>query len=230
MNEASSIEMFPEYRTLVASLEKPMFKICDELKPGFENQDYGIIVGDDTSGRVPTLAVKGVSDYISEKVGAEKVPTVFLQAGTKVNDEDIVEQLKARVLPSKDKLGGKKALIVTEYIQSGKSINRLMNIFSTHGVSFDVVSISVSSELDLAKLNMPEGSKLVLGEITPYSQSFWKRPELSGLSRKVDSSASVQRIKDNPYVRDRVVRVRQDLPLLVKNVTDHIYLKDSIAA
>lgn len=230
MSESPSVEMFPEFRTLVASLEKPMNKICDELKPDLEAGNYGLIVGDDTSGRVPTLAVKGISDFVSEKMQKDKVQTVFLQAGTKVADDEVIAQLRSRVLPFKEKLAGKKALIVTEYIQSGKSINRLMNIFNAHDISFDVVSISVSNELDFAKLNMPEGSKLIPGEITPFSQSFWRRPELSGLSRKIDSSTKIERIIDNPYVRSRVVRVRQDLPLLVKRVTDHMYQNTPVAA
>jgi hypothetical protein len=172
---------------------------------------------------VPTLAIKGVSDFVSERLNKEKIPTIFLQAGTKIPDEELIAQAKTRVLPHKDEMIGKKALIVTEYIQSGKSINRLMSILNEQGISFDVVSISVSNELDFAKLNLPNHSKLISGEITPYSQSFWRRPDLSGLSRKIDSSTKVAVIKDANYIREKVVRVRQDLPLLVKKITNQIY-------
>lgn len=226
MSEAASLEIFPEYQTLVASLEKPMLKICKELKSDFEKGNYGIIVGDDTSGRFPTLAMKGFSDYISIQNDTEKLPAVFLQSGIKVKDEDVLQQFNERVLPYKDGLDGKKALIVTDYIQSGRGINRLIGLFNSLNLSFDIAVLMISDKLDQSKLNIPQASKVCVGEISPLIPSVWKRPALTGLERANESpDRRVNVTRGDMFTRRSVMQARGDINLLVTRLVNQIYPK-----
>lgn len=227
MSESAVLENPPEakdkYQTLVASLEKPMLKICNELKSGLERNKYGIIVGDDTSGRLPTLALKGFSDFVSDQNHMERLPTVFLQSGTKAKDEDVALQFKERVLSRKKDIQDKKALIVTDYIQSGRSVNRLMELFKSQDLPFDVVVLHLSDEFDQSKLVIPESSNMIIGEVSPYSPSVWAKETLTGLSRIEIPTNEVRAIRGTPFYNKRLRQAREDINLLVRKLSEQIY-------
>ena len=207
-----------EYQTPVPILEKPMLKICTELKPKLEEGEYGIVVGDDTSARLPTLVVRGFAGFVSEKKGIRKPSTVFLQAGNKVTDEDLASQFEDRIVSQSKGIEGKKALIITEYIFRGNVLKRLTGMFKAHALPFDVVALRIFDDFDPTKLALPESSLLIIGDISSHGPSIWNRPDLTGLNRVSNSTDKVTVIKGNSYTRRRVEQARADVDLLVKEI------------
>lgn len=134
------------YETKVESAEEDMVILCKQLKEPIENGEYGLFIGDDTSGRIPTLALKGFADFISEAFGREYVKTVFLQAGRYVPDQVLEDQFQKRILPLIRQNSGKKALLITEHVLTGKSIQRLINMFQRYNVAIDIASLQIQRD------------------------------------------------------------------------------------
>lgn len=138
---------FGEYHTLsMSEVEVPFIKLCKQLKPLFEEGRYSLIVGDDISGRLPTLAVREYANYVSQQAGRDTLPTVFLQnkAPYVVNVPTIETQIEKRVLPFISRAGDRKALYVTEYVEEGRNVYKVQNVFQKYGVKFDIAALEVN--------------------------------------------------------------------------------------
>src|SRR3990167_9777583 len=212
-----SDEELPEqsgYQTEVASLEQPLTVLVDQLKLHFENGEYSLLIGDDTSGRLPTLAVHKVVDYVCDLRGLLKVATFFIQAGRYVDEETIrhqVESLKSRYVTHENN----KALLITEYIKSGESIKRLTEILRDNGISFDIAAVAMS-EPEAAyreKGVFDTETKVFLGSpIIPTVEhdklEIWSKPTLTGLkpARKKGSKVSV--LKLGSEIRKDTIKAR----------------------
>ncbi|KKT80934.1 MAG: hypothetical protein A3B99_03500 [Candidatus Yanofskybacteria bacterium RIFCSPHIGHO2_02_FULL_44_12b] len=53
----------------IAELEEPIKKIIEKILPRIESGDYGLIVGDDSSGRIPARILEGFIKRICEANG-----------------------------------------------------------------------------------------------------------------------------------------------------------------
>ncbi|MBI4097936.1 MAG: hypothetical protein HY426_02750 [Candidatus Levybacteria bacterium] len=216
------------YNTEVSTLEEPLTKILSELKPNFEQEEYGLILGDDTSGRLPTLIIKGVADYISLLMQREKIPTVFIQAGRSVSTEDVERQFEERVLVEIAKHPDKKVLLVTDYIQTGTTINRLTSFFEKHNVAFDLVALSEERTGHASSFSLPldsipyiadEDSQFYLRDKldSKPAPEIWAKEHLTGLKRE---PAGVSRRTD---YRKYVIAARQDVKMVISKIIGNLY-------
>ncbi|MBI5420722.1 MAG: hypothetical protein HZA35_00180 [Parcubacteria group bacterium] len=48
----------------IVELEEPIQRLLDQLRPHLEKNEYRLIIGDDASGRIPTLIMRKVMDTI----------------------------------------------------------------------------------------------------------------------------------------------------------------------
>ena len=87
-----------------------------------EEGRYELIVGDDISGRIPTLAAREYANFISHQLGRSRLPTVFLQDKHAANVSDLEDQLQKRILPFLGNDHCEKILYVTEYVESGSKV------------------------------------------------------------------------------------------------------------
>ncbi len=79
---ATEIGILPdEYKTEVGSMETELSTILDQLGEPLQEGKYDLLIGDDTSGRLPTLVMREVINHIYQKNGLPKIPTNFIQAG-----------------------------------------------------------------------------------------------------------------------------------------------------
>ena len=62
----------------VAELELPIKIIIEKIRPRIENGEYGLIIGDDASGRIPTLILGNFIRKTSEQKGLDKPNIVFI--------------------------------------------------------------------------------------------------------------------------------------------------------
>jgi hypothetical protein len=124
-------------------LEVTFVKLCGQLKPLLETGRYSVIVGDDASGRLPTLGIREYSNYVLQAAGKDPLPTVFLQnKPNAINVEDVNTQIEKRVLPFAGDEG--RALYVTEYVEEGRNIYKIRGAFQNHGVNFDIAALELN--------------------------------------------------------------------------------------
>jgi hypothetical protein len=120
-------------------LKRNLKKLIMQLKENIENDKYDVLLGDDASGRIPTLILREVINKVKERVlgEKEKIETKFIAGGKGIQWEpEKIE--KAKELFKKMNLEGKKVLVVTEYMGGGEGLWVLIKVLSKYvGSNFD---------------------------------------------------------------------------------------------
>ena len=161
-------------RELIASLVNLMTLLKEDIP------NYKTFLSDEAGGRLPTLFLY---ELTKKKYGGRQV--CFLQGGRNVPDQ-VYSSINDLIEKRKKALG--KCLLVTEHIDSGASIQKLMNVLSKAGVDYKVISVSISEQFFLQlKGGAPDSTEFVdkiiyssVGEVG----SFLKTP-LVGVERKL---------------------------------------------
>lgn len=222
------------YKTEVASLEQPITALVNQLKPNFEEGAYSMIIGDDTSGRLPTLVIHNVADAIYEHQGLPKIPTVFIQSARAIKEEDIKKQVEALKLRYKERPTDKKVLVVTEYINSGWSIKRLTQSLAENGIDCDIATLDAVEPEALYREWGTFSSDTVIFSGTPLSTErtfghsspkIWSKPTLTGLKRAAVSEIGVSVLKLGPEIRQDTINAREDIKTLSDRLIGRIYPK-----
>lgn len=142
----------------VAELEEPIKKIIEKIKSRIEAGEYGIIIGDDASGRIPALILGNFIKKVSEARGLSK-PNIIFIPGKLTKDMpggDFVQegQRIERIQEFDDYLSehgadkNKKVLIVTDTVQSGGSLSALVDLLNKSGYVAEIVTIGLEFEDD----------------------------------------------------------------------------------
>ena len=198
------------------------------LKENISNNIYDAVVGDDVSGRLPTLVLYGVIKKICSKNKVDAPKLLFFKGnrgGWKVSEEDVelwkknMQKELERYVQEKTLEKGSKILIVTEYNQTNNTILNFNEVFGKAGIGFDV--------LDLQRhINTPYFRE---GEIKVYDAGivqdrigsilFWNSDdkELTGVKKKKDSDVFVQANKEAD--KKDVKKARED----VKKMIDYLF-------
>jgi len=105
----------------IAELEAPIFKIFKEILPTLEKGEYDLIIGIDASGRIPTLIIDKLVNYVYTKNSQEFPKTRFLAgSGSKEDAEEYIKTWDPR----------KKVLIVEDTILTGTSVKFLTEVLN----------------------------------------------------------------------------------------------------
>ncbi|MBI3632080.1 MAG: hypothetical protein HY225_01390 [Candidatus Vogelbacteria bacterium] len=62
----------------IKNLAEPITSIIEKMKQNIDTGKYSLIIGDDASGRIPSLAIRGVINKAYEQSGREPIDTRFL--------------------------------------------------------------------------------------------------------------------------------------------------------
>lgn len=217
-----------EYQTEVSSIEEPMTKLCTGLNENLQNDNYGLILGDDTSGRLPALVVKGVSDHISDAAQRERVPTFFIQAGRYMSDDEVSSQFEERIASRIDRLKGRKVLLITEHIDTGGTLDRLIKLFVEHNIPFDIAVMHMGETVRQKLLaRLPATTSIRIGQMIAQDKLYpvpapeiWSKEHLSGLKKPhnpYEKGVEVAR-KKYPEYQFSVNQARGDVNLLVGKI------------
>ena len=231
----SKSENLPHYNfeKVFDDLERIAFPLVERLKESIDNGDYDMLIGDDASGRLPTLALRGVINERNRKLcpdlklSESEIKTRFVAGG---QNEENKEELKKALEKLKPEIK-KKALVVTEYIQSGESMARISKLLENLGISFDVAAFT--SEKD--KLEIPENSKFFYGGTDHYidAPSFYCIPEMSGIVKDCEPGPyAISNIKkwagkgaDLKVAQEKINKARKDVDLLVNKIIERVWGK-----
>jgi len=129
----------------IAELEAPMKKIIESM--GDSLPQYDLILGEDASGRIPTLVF---SEFL-KRVKGKRVPTYFYSPGHKrgaLKRRYVLQEYFGRILAREHPT---KPLIVTDYISSGRTMRWTLDAMKQIGMKPDVVAMARYGNYD--KLN-----------------------------------------------------------------------------
>jgi hypothetical protein len=131
-----------EFEDTFVELESLILPLVKKLKESIDKGEYDMLIGDDASGRIPTLILRGVINDRNRKLNPDlkssesEIKTRFVAGGQLRS----IEQLKSAIEKLRPEVK-KKALVVTEYIYSGKSMERFSSILKNLNIPFDIATL-----------------------------------------------------------------------------------------
>ena len=172
--EQANGEIQPEE---IAELEKPIKTIIEKIRDRIENGEYGLIIGDDASGRIPTIILGNFIRDIS-KIRGHYQPNIIFIPGKLEKDwgwnkkKQTQQQKKFEQHFSKSgAMLCKKILIITDTVFSGESLKILANLIRKAGYFLEIATIGQEFDGPFGPpASSPEenlkGVKIISGEFT----------------------------------------------------------------
>lgn len=127
-----------QYETPVGQIEKPILQLATQLRDKFEAGQYPLIIGDDISGRFPTLVLARLARHLALR---QHLPLTVVNYISRHADPDIKEMQERELREAIEAQGISSALVVTEYINEGTTISSIQRLAREIGVTTDVASL-----------------------------------------------------------------------------------------
>ena len=132
----------------IAELRKPMQQLLLQLRKSIEKGEYAVILGDDASGRIPTLLFRKVLNALYTERRFEVPKTLFF-AGVRFDTMPRQRQVKMAqdftdYLVKENVKGlteNRKALVVTDTISSGQTLKNFMQVLRELGIHYNIATI-----------------------------------------------------------------------------------------
>ena len=124
----------------IEELREPIQKILEQIRPDIENEKYQLIIGDDSSGRVPALIMNDVIRRRYQANGSE-IANVFIAGSRGIKEGDVENKINniKTLLETLEKRNGKikHALVVTEAIKTGEGMKPLAMALKEAGIGVE---------------------------------------------------------------------------------------------
>ena len=130
----------------IAELEEPIKKIIMKIKERIEGGEYGLVIGDDASGRIPARIIGGFIRKVSEQRGMEKPNIIFIPGKLSISEAESISILEDHL----EKYGAtkdKKILIVTDTVKSGESLGALVQLIKKLGYGCEIATIGLEKPI-----------------------------------------------------------------------------------
>ncbi|MGC8461961.1 MAG: hypothetical protein ACP5OR_09035 [Candidatus Dormibacteria bacterium] len=209
----SALRMAMEFRREeIPSILTGMVHLLRQLSSRIRADQYSVIIGDDTSGRIPALMVARAINAYRTSVGLPKLPVRFVEGTSEQRSKG-----QSRAFGKFDALfagldPSKKALIVTESISGGKSVASILEQCSMRGVCGDIATLGGSTTERLASFvsegRWPEGTRGFSGGGS--TSCIMNRPDLSGLRQDLDKFSNNKAVREARH-RTSINDTRKDI-------------------
>ncbi len=169
-------------------LQEPIENVVEKLKKEIETGTYDVLISDDASARLPALALREILTARIHKKNPDPTPeekreslkTFFVAGGRNMKNDAELEEFFQKIKPDVRK----RALLVTEYISTGKSLQRLMNLLDKAGILYDVAAVMAAhSEQDYKSIfsNYLYMHRMVIGATGKDEPEIYNAGRLSGV-------------------------------------------------
>ncbi len=199
--------------------------IVKQLKEQIETGEYKTIIGDDASGRIPTLLFKKVLD----KVTGGSVKTLFIGGGKGMWwNEEKEENIKNILSNYQEHIEG-KALFVTEYLGGGEGMAKMAEQLEAAGIDFDIASLgSLEPEKHyLDEFKILKKHKLLIGSYSPrISPSVYKEHSISGVFKENKQDAIAKRIPVDQVYQKNISQTREDINRLAIEIINKVWSEE----
>lgn len=176
-----SLDVFP-----IHGLAKPIFTVLEKIREKIENGEYSVIIGDDSSGRIPTYIIRKIIEKVYKKNGIKNPKTIFI-TGMPIKNyelkEERIEFIKKNIRIAMRKRISGRGLIVTEYIETGLSIFPIVKALKEMNIPFDVISLSSMNNKSLEFAESTLGTKIITSEENNSPPDIYRRSDLSGVDK-----------------------------------------------
>lgn len=210
-----------KYETGIGIMEDSISQLSVQLRDKFARGEYDLIIGDDVTGRFPTLVVAGIAKKISKTTGVAFPYVRFIWASRHMQKEEVEMQINMMLskLPS---ARDKKALFVTDYIGSGETTSRTIKAMSTKGMDVDVATLGTghTREYYRSKGLFPENTRLFCGYQVVPPVGVRSQQEFTGLHPKPNFK-EIKATRWGPEVA-KVSVGRRDVNRMIERVTSRL--------
>lgn len=183
----------------IAELREPIQELLLQLKEKIDSGEYNLIIGDDASGRIPTLIFERILRNVYREKGFKLPDTIFV-AGSGSRRAAIEQEGKTQKLNElfdkykkgektfkserKENLDKIKALVITDTIETGTSLRPLSNALKQNRIDFDIATIGKWFPLNWQKEREKRlGGKIYWGE-GGGAPMIYQRASLSGVFKE----------------------------------------------
>lgn len=217
----------------IKKLEVPLSIILESLRDRIENGEYCMIVGDDASGRIPTLIMANVMKQIYQKKGLPPPEIRFFAGSTGLggHDEGIrsdkIKQIAEGVRSSVNNRGSQqnktRILFVTDTIATGRTTKVFAKAFQELGIDFDIATIALLDPEESTKkfghLIDPE-TRIAYGqdEVTP---EIYTAEHLSGVNKRSRDVHAKPAYHFGHNYSTTITEARQDAKIIARHLLHH---------
>lgn len=200
-----------KYDTMLASIELREMIASTALAVLDDADKFTTIVGEDTSGRIPALIIGKAVNILRERQGLPRARRVFLSG-----------RIARHNIPSYDALGVDDcALLVTEYINSGNSVNNALDALRRVGfVDSSVATLDRCTSWS----SYIETEALYMGDTRSYTNRadthlYGVDPSFKGV-QKGSGNAHSTTVTLNQEDRETLVCTRKDIDHFAREIVD----------
>ena len=187
----------------VRELKDPILNLVTQLRPEINRGDYSAIVGDDASGRIPTLIVADVInaayrqngirppvlDYIAGSSGLER-RSPEAQVRKKLSLQEYFTDLKRAATYDGRALG--RVLFVTDSLVLGNTINKVLEAVKQSGWTADVAAVGTAERIEPDEVEKKYNNRIVIGmnrvpKIDASNHYSWAVEQLSGVTKEPEN-------------------------------------------
>ncbi|MBU2564232.1 hypothetical protein KKA23_01495 [Patescibacteria group bacterium] len=217
----------PEFELKEFENSKEGFEVLlKKLVPNIKSHKYNLIIGDDTSGRIPTLVFHGLLKkiYKENSIEAPMINFFIGGSGLPLRSEEIDETLKK--IANRHKNNNLNALLISEIIFDGNSVKDFCEILKNNNISHDFAILGCDPSEELTntlgeverKIKEEIGEEVFLGS---FHMFFWGMKKMVGVKKEVATlnpfSKRTEKT-DEEFDREEFLKARRD----VKKMIDHL--------
>ena len=220
-----------EYREEVAIKEMriPLRNIMNEIGAEAEKGAYPLIIGDDASGRLPTLAMKRILDSFCKEKGLPLPETRFVTGSKRLSPEEL-QAKKSKLaeffdetidgeLLSRLSAPGAKVLIMSDVVDTGTSLDPVIEELKARNIGYQVVSLSLLYENRQPMLEKKWGEgNYTTGDVgLPY---LFGMQTISGVKKQPEELFSTP-FKDPRYSEEEKTEIQRQINA-ARQMTDEV--------
>lgn len=169
----------------IEELAKPIRTIVEQLRPAIDGGQYGAIIGDDASGRIPTLIFRKIISTVYQRSGWDSPQTLFLAGSRNAKsppDKRVdIQKYLSQHLKTTGKLpeNRSRVLLVTDTIVTGSSLRPMTESLKNMAQEFDIATVAFDSDSDDLKiLEEKLGAKIFFGETDKTPNIYYSLPRM----------------------------------------------------
>jgi len=212
----------------IAELEQPIKIIIEKIRGKIEKGEYGLIIGDDVSGRIPALILGGFIKKIAKAKNVRDPELIFIP-GKLEDNANLGKQLQDYI--SKYGVGaGDNILLITESIESGATLNVLLKKLVKLGYECDVATMGIEHESDEYHQKRREytlsGTHVISGEfhrsdnevlywVNRHTPHVFREKDMSGVEKYKGGPVSKVIRPTNTKTKEKINKSRTEAGILV---------------
>ncbi len=207
-------EKEPHYNfSEIAEMEPAMISLVEKLKDKIESGEYDTLISDGVGGRIPTRILREVMMKSGNRDTARKLNTFFLPGGGMAHDLSSNKKFNDFVTKKLNPLVESRALLVTEFVDTGHSIRTLTKALEKAGFSKFDIAIATIREGTEKDAQLVPGHKSFYGSIVRFTPKlYFTDARLGGVKKEsISDRIHIFRLKNENQDYQKKQEIQKDI-------------------